>query len=57
MDLTVPIIDAEEEAEEQPKKGKRAKKPSAGDTDVQQRLNAYLRAESLTEDNKYDCSR
>ena len=57
MDLTVPIVDAEEESpEKRPRKGKQTKKPSV-DTDVQRCLHAYLHPESLTGDNQYECSR
>ena len=58
MDLTVPIVDVEEESpEKRPRKGKGAKKPTVGDTDVQRCLNEYLHPESLTGDNQYECSR
>ncbi len=63
MELSVPIanieMDGEDEAEVGKKRGrgKNGNKSSTGDVDVQQCLNSYLKTESLTGDNKYECSR
>ena len=63
MELSVPIANIELEVEEDAEvgkkrgRGKNGSKSSIVDVDVQQCLNSYLKTESLTGDNKYECSR
>lgn len=56
MEISVPIVDCEEETSGKQAGRKKGGNKSTSDVDVQQCVNSYLYPECLDGDNQYECS-